>query len=216
MIQYSTFVRVTPSNPPTTFHSIADGLADEGFAIVDGFLPGEAVRSILEEDVFVHHKLHFRKAGIGKLDKQINEGIRGDFIQWIDPASATPAEQDYLHRLRDLLLYLNQSLYLSLKDVEIHRTVYPPGTRYQRHRDQFRSDDHRKLSLICYLNANWKSEDGGALRLYLPDGVRDVFPEAGKLVCFRSDLLEHEVLPATRDRFSLTGWALDRAPEWPV
>jgi SM-20-related protein len=41
-------------------------------------------------------------------------------------------------------------------------------------------------------------------------------PEAGRLVCFRSDLIEHEVLPATRERYSLTGWALDRAPELPV
>lgn len=200
----------------TLFPSIADGLADAGFAIIDEFLEARAVEAILREDVFAHHRLHFRKAGIGKVDKQIHEGIRGDYIQWIDPATASPEEQSYLNRLRALLTFLNQSLYLSLKDVEIHRTVYPIGTRYLRHRDQFRSDDHRKLSLICYLNTHWKEEEGGQLRLYLPGETRDILPEAGRLVCFRSDLLEHEVLPATRERFSLTGWALDRAPELPV
>ena len=200
----------------TLFPSIADGLADAGFAVIDGFLDARAVEAILKEDVFVHHRLHFRKAGIGKVDKQIHEGIRGDYIQWIDPATASPAEQSYLQRLRALLRFLNQSLYLSLKDVEIHRTVYPVGARYLRHRDQFRSDDHRKLSILCYLNKEWKVADGGQLRLYLPDGARDILPEAGRLVCFRSDQLEHEVLPATRERFSLTGWALDRAPDLPT
>ena len=76
--------------------------------------------------------------------------------------------------------------------------------------DQFKKDDHRKLSVICYLNHDWKDECGGQLRMYLPDGNREVLPVAGRLVCFRSDQIEHEVLPATRDRFSLTGWILDQ------
>lgn len=192
------------------FAQIADGLADHGFAVIDTFITPPEAEAILQTDEFINHKLHFRKAGIGKTDRQINEQIRGDYIQWIDPAKAPAAEQVYLDRLRQLLLYLNQNLYLSLKDVEIHRTLYPVGTRYQRHLDQFRQDDHRKISIICYLNRHWKEEDGGQLVLYLPEGKRSVLPELGRLVCFRSDQLEHEVLPATRERYSLTGWAVDR------
>lgn len=195
------------------FNRIADDLADLGLAIADAFLSPSEVHAILTGDEFVHHKLHFRKAGIGKLDKQINEGIRGDYIQWIDPATASLPERDYLNRLRDLIGFLNQALFLSLKDVEIHRTVYPVGARYQRHLDQFRSDDHRKISVICYLNDDWRPEHGGELRLHLAEGPVDVLPEAGRVVCFRSDLIEHEVMPATRERYSLTGWAVDRAPE---
>lgn len=198
-----------------TFDRIADDLADQGLAIIDSFLSPEEVQNILKGDEFINHKLHFRKAGVGKIDKQINEGIRGDFIQWIDPQRAPESERIYLQRLRQLIAFLNESLFLSLKDVEIHRTVYPAGTRYRRHLDQFRTDDHRKLSLICYLNENWKSEAGGQLRVYLPAGSRDILPEAGRLVCFRSDKLEHEVLIATRERYSLTGWAVDRIPEMP-
>jgi len=33
-----------------------------------------------------------------------------------------------------------------------------------------------------------------------------VLPEGGKLVVFLSESMEHEVLPASRERFSLTGW----------
>lgn len=63
--------------------------------------------------------------------------------------------------------------------------------------------------MICYLNENWREDEGGQLRVYFPAGTKDFFPTAGRLVCFRSDLLEHEVLPATRERLSLTGWLLD-------
>jgi SM-20-related protein len=151
-----------------------------------------------------------KKAGIGKsADKQINEAIRGDYIQWIDPLGAPAPLVLYLDRMKELMLYLNRSLFLSLKDIEAHMTIYPAGSFYRRHLDQFKADDRRKLSAICYLNNDWKDDEGGQLRMYLPSGPRDVFPLAGRLVCFRSELIEHEVLAATRPRLSLTGWFLD-------
>ena len=190
---------------------IANGLAEKGYAIVDHFLTHREVTNILQTDEFKSPKLHFKKAGIGKQhDKQINEGIRGDFIQWIDPVVASPAIALYLNRLRELIRYANQSLFLSLKEAEVHLTVYPVGTFYKRHLDQFKSDDHRKLSVICYLNREWEEPHGGQLRMYSEDGILDVLPLSGRLVCFRSDQIEHEVLPASRERLSLTGWMVDR------
>jgi SM-20-related protein len=59
---------------------------------------------------------------------------------------------------------------------------------------------------VLYLNEGWRAEDGGALRLYLPDGPHDVSPCAPTLVAFLSERFEHEVLPARRERLSLTGW----------
>jgi SM-20-related protein len=41
----------------------------------------------------------------------------------------------------------------------------------------------------------------------------DFLPLAGRLVCFRSDQIEHEVIAATRERRSLTGWMLDQVAE---
>ncbi len=190
---------------------LADGLAEKGYAIIDSFLDTPEVEAILNTDEFKSSKLQFKKAGIGKQqERQIHETIRGDYIQWIDPDAAPPPVKIYFERLRDLICYVNQSLFLSLKDAEVHMTLYPVGTFYKRHLDQFRSDDHRKLSVICYLNRDWKQEYGGQLRLYLPEGPQDVLPLSGRLVCFRSDQIEHEVLPATRDRLSLTGWIIDR------
>ena len=62
------------------------------------------------------------------------------------------------------------------------------------------------------MTEDWTEEHGGQLRIYTEDDQSlDVLPLAGRVVCFRSDVLEHEVLPAKRERLSLTGWILDRA-----
>ena len=195
----------------TLFDSVADQLAEHGYAVADHFLSEQEVDAIIDPDFFENRSAAFRKAGIGQQQHhQINENIRGDYIEWIDKKTAAPAISIYLSRVEDLMHYINQTLFLSLKDIEVHKTIYPPGTFYLRHLDQFRKDDHRRLSLICYLNRDWKEEQGGQLRIYPPDGSIDVLPLAGRLVCFRGDLLEHEVLPATRERLSLTGWMLDQ------
>ena len=193
------------------FETIADGLAEQAFAVVDQFLSQVEVNAIIQENKFIDNEESFRKAGVGQQqDKQINEAIRGDYIHWIDKNTATSSVQVYLQRLGDLIQYLNQSLFLSLKDYEVHMTIYPVGSFYKRHLDQFKKSDHRKLSVICYLNEHWKGDHGGQLRMYLPNDQVDVLPTSGKLVCFRSDQIEHEVLPATRERFSITGWILDQ------
>lgn len=194
------------------FDRIADELVDKNYAIIDSFLSAEEVKAILALPHFAQHEQHFKKAGIGKnADLRINEAIRGDYILWLDKNTAPSEALVYLNRLNELIQHLNQSLFLSLKDYEIHMTVYPVGTYYKRHLDQFKKDDKRKLSVICYLNEEWKEEQGGQLRIYTEGASQDVLPIAGRLVCFRSDVLEHEVLPATRERLSLTGWIVDRA-----
>jgi SM-20-related protein len=195
----------------SVFDAIADGLVDHSYAVADQFLSQREVQAIARLEEFQKGLKTFKKAGIGKQQQhQINEGIRGDYIQWLDKRSAAPELRVYMERVEKLMQYLNETLFLSLKDFEIHMTIYPVGTYYKRHLDQFKKDDHRKLSIICYLNEEWKEEHGGHLRIYLQEGFLDILPVAGRLVCLRSDLLEHEVLPATRDRLSLTGWILDQ------
>ncbi len=192
-------------------NKLADQIAENGFAVIDDFLSNEEIDSVLALQGFKNGLLQFKKAGIGKnQDKQINEAIRGDYIQWIDPNNAEPPLLTYLDRIKQVIAFVNQSLFLSLKDCEVHQTIYPIGSFYKRHLDQFKKDDHRKLSVICYLNKDWKQADGGQLRMFIGHESKDILPVAGRLVCFRSDLLEHEVLPATRERLSLTGWLIDK------
>jgi len=196
------------------YEKVADGLAQQGYAIIDPFLSHSEIAAILQLDEFKGGLLQFKKAGVGKeRERKINETIRGDYVQWIDRPSAGRELKVYLDKLDTMISYINRTLFLSLKDFEVHLTLYPSGSGYTRHLDQFRGDDHRRLSVILYLNEGWKEEEGGQLRLHLPDGPIDVFPIAGRLVCFRSDKIEHEVMPATRDRLSITGWVLDQLAE---
>lgn len=195
------------------FDSIADGLAESGYAVADQFLSQQEVESIQQAGGFKADS-EFKKAGIGnKQSLQIQEGIRGDYIKWLDRNDAPESVRVYLQRLDELIQYLNRALFLSLKDFEVHMTVYPIGSFYKRHFDQFKKDDHRKLSVILYLNNDWQDSHGGQLRMYLPGQTKDFLPLAGRLVIFRSDEIEHEVLPATRERLSITGWVLDRLAE---
>jgi len=77
-------------------NQLADGVAETGYAIIDNFLAPDEVDAILDE--FKTGMLQFKKAGIGhKQEKQINEGIRGDYIQWIDRTTAAPPIQSWCH-----------------------------------------------------------------------------------------------------------------------
>ena len=208
-----------PALLEAAFESLVDQLADKGYALMDNFLSAEEcteIRAIIDRH---EENGRLKKAGIGTgQDYQINRSIRGDLIRWIDPEQVAPVTQAYVAKLHMMMEYINRTLYLSLKDAELHYTVYPPGKCYKRHLDQLRLNDHRRLSVICYLNEDWLPEHGGELRLYLSEKegtetIKDVRPVAGRLICFRSDLLEHEVLPATRPRYSVTGWLLDQLAE---
>src|SRR5258708_32826156 len=192
------------------YEKIAGDLAEQGYSMVDEFLSKQEMNRLLQMEAFRMGLSQFKKAGVGKTEKIINADIRGDLIQWIDRTAVDPGLRIYLDRLAELIPYLNQNLFLSLKDFEMHLTIYPAGGYYQRHLDQFKRDDHRRLSVIFYLNDNWEVEHGGQLRMHLPEGPVDFFPIAGRFICFRSDLIDNERLPASRDRLILTGWILNQ------
>lgn len=202
-------------NNPDTFESIAEGLAERNFAVVDNFLTHDEGLALLEELLSEEKQGFFKHAGIGKQQQHtVNQNIRGDLIRWIDLENAGPAAKIYANRITALMDYLNKTCYLGLKDFEMHYAIYQVGSFYKRHLDQFRKDDHRKISIICYLNPVWTAENGGQLIIYNPNNGQEqkivVQPLIGKLVCFRSDKVEHEVKPALKDRYSITGWMLDQ------
>lgn len=107
-------------------------------------------------------------------------------------------------------LRFNRELFLNLASSEFHFAVYPEGSFYRRHLDQFKERANRILTFIVYLNPNWKPGDGGELRIYRDDNQLDIEPIYGRMVLFKSAVLEHEVLPTQIKRRSLTGWFLYR------
>ena len=198
------------------FESLISGMLETGYGVVDSFLsPDEviALRTRLQERQAAGL---FREAGIGQMANcngqvSVEKAVRGDEILWLDADTATPEEVFFLERVNQFIGYVNRTCYLGLRDSELHYARYPTGTFYKRHLDRFRSDSRRRLSVICYLNDNWQPNDGGQLTIYVPEtngteqSIR-IDPIGGRLVCFDSGLMEHEVLPATRDRLSITGW----------
>lgn len=100
-------------------------------------------------------------------------------------------------------------------------------TESMQHEDQIilSQTPKRLLTFVYYLTpADWNPQlDGGALRMFPPktqqqnkdDGAGcnyfDVMPYPDRLVVFRSDIMEHQVLPSLRrDRIAITVWLYGR------
>ena len=191
-------------------------IAGDGCAVEADFLPHATVAALADEARTRDAAGEFHAAGIGRGTERVQRSdVRGDRILWLDEGSASPVQQPLWQALDALRAALNEKLLLGLFSFEAHYALYPPGAFYRRHRDQFRgctaSSDDRVISCAIYLNQDWTPADGGALRIYDDELVRDVLPVAGTMACFLSDRFEHEVLPATRERLALTGWFRRRA-----
>lgn len=198
---------MTTESPSACLAPLVDELAEQGWALQPLFAPQLLTLELAEECRKRAARGALAPAAVGRgAQQQIREGLRGDHIQWLESGQAAACDQ-YLQLMDELRQALNQGLYLGLEDYESHFALYPPGAFYQKHVDRFRDDDRRAVSAVLYLNPDWQAEQGGALRLYLPDGShRDVLPQAGSLLLFLSADMPHEVLPASRERLSLTGW----------
>jgi SM-20-related protein len=195
---------------------ICAAIAADGVAIEADFLPQSTIDALTRETQARDAAGEFHPAGIGRGPAHmLRSDLRGDRILWLDESAAGSAEMPVWPALDALRLALNETLQLGLFSFEAHYALYPPGAFYGRHVDRFRasadSSDVRVISCALYLNPNWRPDDGGALCIYDGERARHVLPLAGTLVCFLSDRFEHEVLPATRERLSLTGWFRRRA-----
>ncbi len=188
--------------------SVVAGLAGSGWCLVPGFLSEAETGALRDECRQAFAAGSFHAAGVGKGQAAVRAEIRGDHIQWVDESRAGPALHAALARLETLRQMVNQTLFMGLFDAELHFAVYPAGAGYRRHLDRFRDDDRRTLTAILYLNEPWSPEDGGQLRFWAESGEEpmDILPTGGTLVTFLSDRFWHEVLPARRQRLSLTGW----------
>jgi SM-20-related protein len=125
---------------------------------------------------------NFHVAGVGRgTDQQRNKFVRRDRIHWLDERDPTLAP-------------------------ESHLAHYGPGDFYRTHVDAFKGEANRIVSLACYLNEDWTEGDGGELVLHTKLGEIAVQPVHRTVVLFLSEEIPHEVKPARRDRYSVTGW----------
>lgn len=186
---------------------IASTLAESGWSVTENFLPTVEIAALAAQLQQRWDEDAFRAAGVGVGEGlRVRPEVRSDQILWLDDTLQSSAETPLFAALEVLRLAINQQLFLGLFSFEGHMTLYPPGSFYRKHLDQFQGTAYRKVSAILYLNDNWQTADGGALRLYIDDGYRDILPHGGTLVTFLSERFYHEVLPTQRARMSVTGW----------
>ncbi|MEQ9305759.1 MAG: 2OG-Fe(II) oxygenase [Marinoscillum sp.] len=189
-----------------------DRLSEDNFLVIDDFISDKELSVFL--GYFKEHleEQEFKKAGIGTGSEfQLKTEIRGDYIRWLDREKDVEL-QDFFAKVDESISVLNRYCFLSLSGSEFHMAHYPAGTFYKRHLDQFNQRSNRLISVILYLNKDWKNGDGGELKVYLDDREETIEPVAKRLVLMRSDKVEHEVLMTNRDRYSLTGWLLYQPP----
>jgi SM-20-related protein len=191
------------------FQHISDHLAEQGWAFTPNFLPPAITAQLTGDISTMRDAMH---AATISQARTANPEIRGDSILWLEEENSTSAQRDLAHIFESLRLHLNAELQLGLFDFECHAAMYPAGAFYRKHLDQFQTNNQRTLSTVLYLNHDWEPEHGGQLRLYLQDDEHmDIQPTGGTLVTFLSNRFWHEVLPATRERLSITGWFKTRS-----
>lgn len=185
-----------------------DELALNDYVIVDDFISDDLFTTIRD---FFHEKEQndqLKKAGIGSSGEfQVNASIRGDFIYWLDRLRDEKLEP-FFGLMDELIQSLKRFCFLSLSGSEFHIAKYPKGSHYNRHLDQFNERSNRQITVLIYLNEHWKKGDGGELKIYKNDEEILVEPTAKRLLLFKSDIIEHEVLTTNVPRYSLTGWLL--------
>jgi SM-20-related protein len=190
--------------PPPSFESLARGLEEHGFVVQPDGLPPDVARALTGYAGRIDAD-DFHAAGVGRrMQQQRNRLVRRDRIHWIDERD--PALAPWRAWTESLRIHLNHRLFLGLFSFESHLAHYRPGDFYRTHVDAFRGAANRIISLVCYLNEDWQEGDGGELVLYTDPAPVTVQPTYRTVVLFLSEEMPHEVLPAQRDRYSVTGW----------
>ena len=161
--------------------NILDAVHQHGWSEQDFFLPPDLMVALAQECSALAAAGSLTRAGVGQgTARSLQPDVRGDQIRWLQAGQSDACDQ-YLAIMETLRIALNREFFLGLDEYESHFAFYPPGASYKQHRDRFRDDDSRVISVVVYLNADWLPEHGGALRLH-PEGsgTRDILPGAGR------------------------------------
>lgn len=224
------------SPPPTTEiprigASDLKTLLDDGYVIIENFLPSENWMEALRGDVLnLRDEKKFKIAKIGQdSTNALNEEIRVAETCFI--GRDKPELQDVPNPVREKLYDVLEALRVDLESSgptsldpnlsEFLYAYYPKGGFYRRHRDAIKGSASwlREYSILLYLNEDsYDPEvDGGRLRMhfdsggdFLPEGEAPLFQDVdacgGTLVIFESFRFPHEVLDTVAERFAVVGW----------
>lgn len=212
-------------------------LESRGWAHAANALDPELVADLRAEAQALGRTGSLKTARIGRGEALAKDtAYRRTQISWLDGSS--PAQRAFLDGAEALRLQINRALYAGLFEFEAHFAAYPEGGFYKRHLDAFtapvktstpaavlgrKAERSRVVSLVAYLNEDWRTDLGGQLALWeqtpldshgRPDlAVLDAMapaavlePEGGSLVLMMSEQIPHEVRPSRAPRYAIAGW----------
>eukprot|EP01038_Epipyxis_sp_PR26KG_P009498 gene9498-12795_t len=237
-------------------HSLVDEISEQldqnGWAVVDNFVPIELIKRVKIEAKLFQKYYEQSEIWVGKqadLGAHLKvPSVRGDRVLWLCGGHNTAPESQGVTRviktigeiepcklevkasapirrfaaIKELVAAsdkLVEELKLKVEKLsgifersDAMLANYPgKGARFANHIDNT-TGDGRRLTVLIYLNPDWDSSNGGALRITPPhpnaDSV-DVFPNGSRLALFYSAEIMHEVLPTYDDRYAITIWYYD-------
>jgi Rps23 Pro-64 3,4-dihydroxylase Tpa1-like proline 4-hydroxylase len=221
--------------------NIATHLSANGYVICDNAIDNIFLNAVIQDTIGVEKHMKDGEISTGLTKDRGKRRARGDKIVWLpslelqnhvktenygNNETALKTAPRYLLQLQNKFEHLRKTIlnkYLS--ENNYHQTdycsymlaMYPEdGQGYVKHKDSTGEQPGRKLTAICYLNSEYKSEHGGALKLW-PRTNKDekevqpviIKPIGGRLVIFHSDMW-HEVLPSFHRRIACTAWLVNR------
>ena len=189
------------------FDLLIDSYLSDHIGIAPAFLTQNLPAGLQKNIIGLQNDEMMPAAGIGnEAVKDASQKMRSDKIYWLDKSHDNLFENEFLQQAEDFIERLNNTCYAGINAYEFHYAVYEEGSFYKRHKDQFKNNNHRKFSLITYLNEDWQAVDGGQLQVYQNDTMQQIQPCSQTAVLFKSDETEHEVIKTNRSRMSITGW----------
>ncbi|ENA1815540.1 2OG-Fe(II) oxygenase [Flavobacterium psychrophilum] len=190
-----------------SFEVLIASFIETRVGVSECFLSDELANHLKNNLLSLYRDNKLRTAGTGNADKLVhNTAIRNDVIYWLDKRNNNAYENAFFVQIEAFIAYLNVSCFAGITGYEFHYSLYESGSFYRKHLDQFEDNSSRQFSMISYLNANWKEDDGGELLIHQLDNDQKISPTQGKTVFFRSNELVHEVLVTNERRMSVTGW----------
>ena len=196
-------------------------LADATVAYItaDSFVGRLCGMHVLHEAQLMDATGRLRVAGMGGALRWEQRASRGDRMLWVPGGAANTTARGGLRTLLDGFEALRAQLAAAMPELgltqrtSVQIACYPgSGERYVRHFDAIRGrDDHgeqRRITALYYTNHAWCEAHGGALRLIAGGSGEhvDVAPLLDRLAIFRSEIVEHEVLPTFAPRYAVTCW----------
>jgi SM-20-related protein len=191
--------------------AIAADIAAHGWSWQPNLLPDELTATLRTELQALDARQDLEAAGIGREDAfQLDRSVRRTRISWLDGVS--PAQQAFLAWAEPIRQSLNRELLIGLFEFEACFAVYPEGGFYDRHLDSFEGARNRVMSLVVYLNEDWRDDQGGALVIW-PEGAGEsgtpaahLLPLGGGAAFMLSETIPHAVEVTRARRYAIAAW----------